>query len=97
MWPAFIIGGLGSTVPNSVGSSQRSEQHVKYQTPASALYEATESLRSSHASSQTTHRKNGTFLYSAYIPSCSFIKLGLPFYILHPWGVFTAIESSFCL
>ncbi|KAG6382518.1 hypothetical protein SASPL_157812 [Salvia splendens] len=48
-----------STVPNSVGNSQRSQQQVKYQTPASALYEATENLRSSHASYQTTNRKNG--------------------------------------
>ncbi|KAL1539978.1 SURP and G-patch domain-containing protein 1-like protein [Salvia divinorum] len=48
-----------STVPDSVASSQRAQQYVKYQTPASALYEATENLRSSHASSQTTNRKNG--------------------------------------
>ncbi|KAL2251226.1 UNVERIFIED_CONTAM: SURP and G-patch domain-containing protein 1-like protein [Sesamum indicum] len=45
------------TTPNSAAGYQRPHhQQLKYQTPASALYEATENIGSSHASSQTTGR-----------------------------------------
>ncbi|KAG8391281.1 hypothetical protein BUALT_Bualt01G0171700 [Buddleja alternifolia] len=44
-----------SLTANSVTSSQRAHhQHSKYQTPASALYEAAENTGSTHASSQTS-------------------------------------------
>ncbi|KAL0346560.1 UNVERIFIED_CONTAM: SURP and G-patch domain-containing protein 1-like protein [Sesamum calycinum] len=47
----------GITTPNSAAGYQRAQhQQLKYQTPASALYEATENIGSSHASSQTTGR-----------------------------------------
>ncbi|XP_011093534.1 SURP and G-patch domain-containing protein 1-like protein isoform X1 [Sesamum indicum] len=47
----------GITTPNSAAGYQRPHhQQLKYQTPASALYEATENIGSSHASSQTTGR-----------------------------------------
>ncbi|XP_011093535.1 SURP and G-patch domain-containing protein 1-like protein isoform X2 [Sesamum indicum] len=48
---------VGITTPNSAAGYQRPHhQQLKYQTPASALYEATENIGSSHASSQTTGR-----------------------------------------
>ncbi|KAL8028525.1 hypothetical protein ABFX02_14G166500 [Erythranthe guttata] len=47
----------GTTTPNPASGAQRSQrQHLKYQTPASALYDATETIGSSHASSQTSAR-----------------------------------------
>ncbi|KAI3448920.1 hypothetical protein Pfo_005585 [Paulownia fortunei] len=50
----------GTATPNTVAGSQRSQhQHLKYQTPASALYETTENIGSSHASSQTTSGRYG--------------------------------------
>ncbi|KAK6143140.1 hypothetical protein DH2020_023488 [Rehmannia glutinosa] len=45
----------GTITPNTAAGSQRSQhQLLKYQTPASALYEVAENIGSSQASSQTT-------------------------------------------
>ncbi|CAA0820730.1 SURP and G-patch domain-containing protein 1-like protein [Striga hermonthica] len=50
----------GATSTKTVADSQRSQhQHLKYQTPASALYDTTENLSSSEASSQTATGKYG--------------------------------------
>ncbi|GER57401.1 SURP and G-patch domain-containing protein 1-like protein [Striga asiatica] len=50
----------GTTSSKTVADSQRSQhQHLKYQTPASALYDTTENLSSSETSSQTATGKYG--------------------------------------